>query len=918
MAGSGLKVHPRQGERTDKRRIPAAKYQALVEQFVESQLVGYVKAISNLPFLGDKAGKEINDAVWGTVALNNFEVLILDSPILQRLKRVRQLGVVHWVYPCAGHSRLEHSIGALHQVQRLIDSLNRAVHGNNGLPPEWTNLLRLAALCHDVGHGLMSHVIENALKTAGVTDNLLLDLQEKFDVESCSLSEAAAYFILGSDAFAELVQVSREKTHHTLPEDWQTALKRAIIGKPIHDRWPLLQELISGPFDADKLDYMTRDTKMAGIPNITDIPRLVQKVRVAEVPRDKLPTEIGRRVAGHYASYFVQGILLSGGRTLDELMIARTLLFDKIYRHQKTRAVEAMVANAVSTLFPLLDHNTLLMLPLTVDDEDFIALTRRSIASRLRLRPEGNARTKLSVVANLVRRIRNRDLFVRAYAFSHTMPQDPFRNDPVQKAGLERLSRAFGGNPEERTKLLESIATAARRIIALTENLVPDNCRRATVHHYIALDPFATNTKTNEIARACLITVDGRVLRFRDDSAESSAWSNAYVMTRDLGYVFAAKEYATVAFLACEAVFHERYGIRTPPSVLDYVKVDRGHVDRLRGRLAERGFYQGKLHDLRPMPERLVKADVHVLSAGIADNLKAFQGYVAPGADGAEGVRVNEERILAWLRQFPSDEDIESALRMLQAIKLLSREEIGQALAGFIAHHPEFQGGHVCPLGGPRDSSSIITYYAADWADRFEVHVNTLNQALSEGKSPILFIDDFVGSGRQAASIMKYLIGEPYEEALDEDHGKPLSGVLADELRKRQLGFLFVYGDQHGKSHLAEQLTGSGLKCTVEIHQEAGKLPRAFDGTSVTYQSAKARDRFRQLCNEIGEQLLKSELGASWDSAKIGQRALGYGNQAFLVAFPYNVPTQTLTLLWCKGKVDGRDWMPLLRRRKKI
>jgi HD superfamily phosphohydrolase len=907
MAGSALKVHPRQGRQPDRHRTLAERYQSLVEQFAEDQLVAYIKGISELPFLGDKAGKEINDADWGTVALNSFEVLILDSPILQRLKRVRQLGVVHWVYPCASHSRLEHSIGALHQAQRLIESLNRAVIGNNGLPPEWAHLLRLAALCHDVGHGLMSHVIENAFKAAGMTDDLLLELQEKLDVEGCSLSEAAAYFILGSDAFAELVDAAREKTKHTLPTEWQTALKRAIIGNPIHDRWPLLQELISGPFDADKLDYMSRDAKMAAIPNITDIPRLVQKVRVAEVPRDKLPIEIGRRVAGHHPSYFVQGILLSGGRTLDELMIARTLLFDKIYRHQKTRAVEAMVANAVSALFPLLDLTTLLTLPLTVDDDDFIALTRQTIASRLHLDSKGKASPKLRVVADLVRRIRNRNLFVRAYAFSHTMPQDPFRNDPIQKAGLERLSRAFGENPEERTKLLDSIARTVRRIIELTEHLIPETCRRATVRHYIALDPFARNTKTNEIARACLITGDGRVLRFRDDSAESSAWSNAYVMTRDLGYVFAAKEYATVAFLACEAVFRERYGIRTPPSVLDYVKVDRGHVDRLRGRLAEQGFYQGRLHDLRPMPERLVKADVHVLCARIADNLKAFQGYVALGAGGAEGVTVNEGRVLVWLRQFPSDEDIECALRMLQAIKLLSREEIGQALARFIGDHPEFRGGHVCPLGGPRDSSSIITYYAADWTDRFDVHVSTLDQALSEGDSPILFIDDFVGSGRQAVSIVKYLIGEQYDEALDEDHGKPLSGALAAELRKRQLGFLFVYGDQDGRSHLAKQLTDSGLKCTVEIQHETGKLPRAFEGTAVSYQSAKARERFKQRCNEIGEQLLKSGLGASWASEKIGQRALGYGNQAFLVAFPYNVPTQTLTLLWCKGKVDGRD-----------
>jgi HD superfamily phosphohydrolase len=887
-----------------------------VEQFAEDELLSYTKRVHEMPFLGNKLGKEINDALWGTVALNSFETLILDSPILQRLRWIRQLGVVHWVYPCAGHSRLEHSLGALHQVQRLIDSLNRA-SGGDKLGQAWANLLRLAALCHDVGHGLMSHVIENAFKASGLTDDLLLDLEDRHGLIGCSLSEAAAYFILGSEAFAELVQAAKDKTEYLLPDGWQRALQSAVVGKPIYPRWPLLQELISGPFDADKLDYMTRDAKMAGIPNITDIPRLVQKVRVAEVPHDKLLPEIGRAVPAGQPSYFVQGILLSGGRTLDELMIARTLLFDKIYRHQKTRAVEAMVANALAAVIPMVDRQQVLTMPLRIDDQDFIALTRKSIVSRLGLHLERKNAKHLRAAADLIGRIRTRDLFVRAYAFSHTMPQDPFRNDPVQKAGLEKLRRALSASPEERKELLKSIAHAARRIIRLAGNLVPINCSPAAVRHYIALDPFATNTKTNEIARAYLVTGDGRLLRFRDDSAESSAWSNAYVMTRDLGFVFAAREYATVAFLACESVFRQRYGIRTPPSTLDYVKVDRGHVERIREQLDNHGFYEGKPLDLRPIPDRLHRADVRVLVTEIARRLKAFQGYVPTSDNGFQGVAVDEERILAWLRQFRSDEEIDSALRMLQAMKVLSREEVGRALAGFITRHREFGDGYVCQLGGPRDSSSIITYYAADWADKYGVRVTALDEALSEGDAPILFIDDFVGSGRQAVSIIKHLIGEPYDEALDEDHGLPLSRALADELRRRRLGFLFVYGDPQGRDHVSEELGRTGLQCKVVIHQETGALPRAFDGDAVQYPSAQAAGRFRLHCEGIGRQLLKSGLGQSWPNARIEQRVLGYGNQAFLIAFPYNVPTQTLTLLWSRGTVDGTEWMPLLPRRRK-
>src|SRR5207244_5520016 len=123
-------------------------------------------------------------------------------------------------------------------------------------------------------------------------------------------------------------------------------------------------------------------------PNLTDIPRLIQKVRVAEVPADELPKEIGAQVEGGQPSYFVQGLLLSGGRTLDELMIARTLLFDKVYRHQKTRAVEAMFAKAVGLLVPHLKPESVLLLPLTNSDDDFINLNRDTIATQLPLREE--------------------------------------------------------------------------------------------------------------------------------------------------------------------------------------------------------------------------------------------------------------------------------------------------------------------------------------------------------------------------------------------------------------------------------------------------------------------------------------------------------------------------------------------------
>lgn len=904
-----------QPERLQQTAADLRAYRASLEDWAEEQLKPYIERIQALPSLRDKAGKEINDAVWRTISLSPFEVLILDSPLVQRLRRVRQLGVVHWIYPSAGHSRLEHSLGAVHQVQRLLDSLNRDAGDRNTLTVEWVNLLRLTALVHDIGHGLMSHVVENSFDSFGMTDDLLLEIADQLEVEDCSLSEAAAYFILGSDIFKELVEVACGKTAHRLPDGWQDRLCKAILGKPIHKRWPLLQELISGPFDGDKLDYMSRDAQSAGIPNLTDIPRLIQKVRVAEVTAADLPPEIGRTVAAGEPSYFVQGILLSGGRTLDELMIARTLLFDKIYRHQKTRAVEAMVANAIRSLLPLLEQDSLLTMPLKIGDDEFVALTKETIASRLAVRPECRESVEIGGVADIIARIRDRNLFVRAYAFSHTMPHDPFRDEPRQKAGLEQLRRAFASNPQERASLLDAIVATAEEIVRHAAELLPVKSSDLPLKAYIALDPFGKPTKMNEIARAYLVTTDRKLVRFREDSAESPAWSNAYLMTRDTGYVFAAPEYAPAVFLACEAVFRQRYGVRTPPSAIEYSKVEKRAVEAIRVRLAERGFYAGKPSDLCPVPQRLKMADVAGILRSVAAKLKVFQPY-ADAAGTADGGTVDDHKIEAWLRQFETDDRIGHALSMLQAVKVLSREEVRQAVEGFLTANPDFRGCHVCQLGGPRDSSSIITYFAQDLADRWDLNVVPLQQALSEDERPILFVDDFLGTGRQSVSIVKHWINEPYGEQLDEDHGPKLTPKQADELKGRRLGFAFVYGTTEGKDRLVSELRTSGIEPSVHVGQDEAMLPKAFGGAAL-YPSPEAAERFQTWCRDVGQKLLASRHAGDWDVDKINGRALGYGNNAYLVVFPYNVPTASLTLLWSEGNVKGIDWMPLLPRRKK-
>lgn len=879
-----------------------SKYQARIEQFAERMLRKYLDSLDGPNPV--RHAKEFNDPVWGTITFQPHEAVIVDSPLLQRLRRIRQLGVVHYVYPGANHTRFEHSLGVSHQVGQLAASLN-SHEAETVLPDRWVEILRLAGLCHDIGHGLMSHVVENALVGNDEADDLLLAFQkELLKATPPQLSEMAAYYLMRSPAMAELFEKAFKASGKQSDASYPEIIARMIVGLKVDDEYPLIHELISGPFDADKLDYMPRDATMCGVPVVTDVVRLIQKVRSVTIRSEQLPSEL-QNVKVRDGGHRVTGVARSGASALDEVSLSRSLMFDKIYRHHKVRAVEAMVAAILENVGELLT-DWAPILPLEYNDETFLDLDEDTLTMLNEAAGAPVSAEKLAGAAELLERLRFRRLFVRAFAFAQTMPFDAYRDDADTRLANETFIREL--SDERRATFLNEVEKHVRIIADLLGRTAELEALPGGIRNYIRVDPPTSSGRGSESdqSRAFLIE-DRRVFKVEKVRAEGRGWTDAYINTKDVGYVFAPREVADMVHVAAEVAARTLYQVRIPQEMRAYAKHGGESMEATRRRLDQAGYYKSLAKDLRPIPEFLLTADT---DAQIKRVLEGMQGYMGPSLE--KTTTLNPQRIRDWVTQFP-DDLAPLALKVLSKARMLTRADANQTLTGFLKAHDRFAGAAVVPLGEPKDGSAIHTYYLGDSAPGLGLTLASLSEAL-QGEPPIIFVDDIIGRGSSAISIFEAMLGEDPTESLDEDRPDPLPDRSKEALRSRPIAVMATAGFEAGVEKLQERLTALGLDATVYTMIPGSQLPTVDQ--VLAGEPDELRERFIDECHRIGRALLDD--GAErHDEAWRNDRSLGYGNLGVLALSSYNTPTVCLTALWSSGRVDSVDWRPLLPRRKK-
>lgn len=238
----------------------------------------------------------VRDPVWGDILLPDFMRSLLDTREMQRLRRVRQLGLAYLVYPGAQHSRFEHSLGTVHAAMLILTAVGRA-------EDPWADAVLIAALLHDIAHAPFGHTFED--------ERPLFPRHDTKERMAAALSGEIGERIGALPAGAKAIAI--------------------LLGESAAPAWA--KDVVSGPLDADLLDYLRRDAYMTGIRQQYD-DRVLQTFEV-------LQGRLGVRLERH-------GRLRPDARSeILQLFRMRYLLTERVYLHHTKIAAGAMLAKAV-------------------------------------------------------------------------------------------------------------------------------------------------------------------------------------------------------------------------------------------------------------------------------------------------------------------------------------------------------------------------------------------------------------------------------------------------------------------------------------------------------------------------------------------------------------------------------------------
>lgn len=275
---------------------------------------------------------EVRDPIHGPIAVDDAEKAVLDHPFVQRLRQIRATGFSYLPFPGATHTRYAHSVGVLHLAGRAFDVATAPL----ALDPErratWRAVVRIAALCHDLGHAPFSHSTEFAmppLRSLGLSWYGTASNAERPATHEDYTIAILAHTSLAGTIAAHFPFTARHVAaliHHDVapPDDLFMA------GGLDHRR--ILSQIISSEIDVDRMDYLVRDSYFTG-------------ARYGQVDVPWLLTSLAPHTDGGEVSLALD---FSALYAFDDFLVARHHMFLMVYFHHKSVVYEEILKRYVA------------------------------------------------------------------------------------------------------------------------------------------------------------------------------------------------------------------------------------------------------------------------------------------------------------------------------------------------------------------------------------------------------------------------------------------------------------------------------------------------------------------------------------------------------------------------------------------
>jgi HD superfamily phosphohydrolase/uncharacterized protein YwgA len=257
----------------------------------------------------------IIDPIYGHVSISELEHLIINTPEMARLRHIQQLGLADLAFPGANHTRFEHSMGTLF----IADKIARAL----GLSQEEITKVRLAALLHDTGHCAFSHVVESVLKRNP-------QYQPVINGKNLLNHEMFTKYII-SNSFHTKPEIA-EKIE--TPKSFFEEIAHIATGDADAVSKPYLAQIISNDIDADRIDFLLRDSYHTGVElGLVDLDQIIGSLSLSN----------GRIILGGSLSYDEDMALTAA----ESMLIARAHHYSAIIHNPKTQGARVMLLHAL-------------------------------------------------------------------------------------------------------------------------------------------------------------------------------------------------------------------------------------------------------------------------------------------------------------------------------------------------------------------------------------------------------------------------------------------------------------------------------------------------------------------------------------------------------------------------------------------